>query len=130
MAERRAVLAIDRSVKRTALTLADIVAEVAGVPALKSAMDSLAAERRVTFDAVWPAAIAPIAAGWYRADQRPLLILMAQIAESESVAAELAELLGERVDVFPPGSEETELESLQHQETAQRLHVLSGLYNY
>ena len=130
MVERRAVLAVNRSVKRAALTLADVVAEVAGQPALKSAMDSLATERRVTFDSVWPAAIAPIAAGCYRADPRPLLVILAQIADSESVAAELGELLGERVDVFPPGSEETELESLQHQETAQRLHVLSGLYNY
>ncbi len=130
MVERRAVLAVNRSVKRAALTLADVIAEVAGQPALKSAMDSLATERRVTFDSVWPTAIAPIAAGCYRADPRPLLVILAQIAESESVAAELGELLGERVDVFPPGSEETELESLQHQETAQRLHVLSGLYNY
>jgi transcription-repair coupling factor (superfamily II helicase) len=130
MAERRAVLAVNRSVKRAALTLADVVGEVAVLPALRSAIDSLAAERRVSFDAVWPAGITPIAAGWYRADRRPLLILCSQIAESESVAAELGELLGQRVDVFPPGSEETELESLQHQETAQRLHVLSRLYNY
>lgn len=130
MAERRAVLAVNRSVKRAPITLADIVAEVAALPALKSALESLTTERRVTFDSVWPAAIAPIAAGCYRADPRPILIIMAQIAESESVAAELGELLDQRVDVFPPGSEETELESLQHQETAQRLHVLSGLYNY
>ena len=130
MAERRAVLAVNRSSKRAPITLADIVAEVAALPALRSALESLSTERRVTFDSVWSAAIAPIAAGCYRADPRPLLIIMAQIAESESVAAELAELLGQRVDVFPPGSEETELESLQHQETAQRLHVLSGLYNF
>jgi transcription-repair coupling factor (superfamily II helicase) len=130
MAERRAVLAVNRSVKRAALTLSDIVAEVAALPALRSAMDALATERRVTIDSVWSAAVAPISAGWFRADSRPLLIIMSQIAESESVAAELGELLDQRVDVFPPGSEETELESLQHQETAQRLHVLSGLYNY
>ena len=130
MVERRAVLLVNRPPQKAPLTLADIIGEVAALPALRSAIDSLAADRRVTLESVWPAAIAPIAAGWYRADQRPMLILLAQIAESESVAAELSELLGERVDVFPPGSEESELESLQHQETAQRLHVLSWLYNF
>jgi transcription-repair coupling factor (superfamily II helicase) len=34
------------------------------------------------------------------------------------------------VEYFPTGSEETELESLAHQETAQRLHVLSRLYKF
>ena len=130
MAERRAVLSVNRSPQRAPLTLADIIGEVAALPALRSAIDSLASDRRVTLESVWPAAVSPIAAGWFRADRRPLLIIVPQIAESESIAAELGELLGERVDVFPPGSEETELESLQHQETAQRLHVLSWLYNY
>ena len=130
MAERRAVLSVNRSPQRAPMTLADIVGEVAALPALRTAIDALLTERRVTFESVWPAAVAPIAAGWYRADQRPLLIVVPQIAESESIAAELGELLGQRVDVFPPGSEESELESLQHQETAQRLHVLSWLYNF
>ncbi|MCA9180150.1 MAG: hypothetical protein KDA51_01825, partial [Planctomycetales bacterium] len=53
-----------------------------------------------------------------------------QVAEAEAVAAELSELIAQPVDVFPPGSEETELESLAHQETAQRLHVLSRLYKF
>ncbi len=130
MAERRAVLNVKRSEERAERTLADAVGEVAGLPALLEAARALEVERRVTIDSVWPAGVAPIAAGWFRADQRPLLILCAQIAEAEAVAAEIGQLLGARIEVFPPGSEETELESLQHQETAQRLHVLSWLYNY
>ncbi len=130
MAERRAVLNVNRSIKRAPSTLADIVGEVAALPALASAIDSIKTDRRVTFEGVWPAAITPIAAGWFRAEPRPMVIICPQIAETESVAAEIGELLDLRVDVFPPGSEETELESLQHQETAQRLHVLSRLYNY
>ncbi|MCA9181583.1 MAG: DEAD/DEAH box helicase, partial [Planctomycetales bacterium] len=46
------------------------------------------------------------------------------------LAAELSELTTCQAMVFPPGSEETELASLAHQETAQRLHVLSWLYKF
>jgi transcription-repair coupling factor (superfamily II helicase) len=129
MAERRAVLAVKKNQQNGKRTLADAVGEVAESSALREAIYSLAEEKRVTLDSVWTGALAPIAAGWYRADPRSFIVLCAQVAEAETIAAELSELLGQRVEVFPPGSEETELESLQHQETAQRLHVLSWLYN-
>jgi transcription-repair coupling factor (superfamily II helicase) len=79
---------------------------------------------------LWLGALPPTLAAWLKYDQRPLLIILPQVAEAEAVAAELSELIAQPVDVFPPGSEETELESLAHQETAQRLHVLSRLYKF
>ncbi|HBE67278.1 MAG TPA: transcription-repair coupling factor, partial [Planctomycetaceae bacterium] len=60
----------------------------------------------------------------------PLLVVTSQLAEAETLAGEVAELLGQECLVFPPGTEETELESLAQQETAQRLRVLSELYGY
>lgn len=130
MSERRAVLAVKRASQRAPRTLADAVGEVAGCAALTQAVRALAADNRVTLEGVWPAALAPIMAAWYRVDPRPLLLICPQLSEAESLAAEIFELNGGRIDVFPPGTEETELASLQHQETAQRLHVLSGLYKY
>lgn len=130
MTERRAVLKVKGSDQRAELTLADIVGQVAGLAALARAQEELATKGLVSLEGIWLSAVAPTVAGWYRSDEKPFLIICAHIAEAEATAAEIGELLGDRVEVFPPGSEETEFESLQHQETAQRLHVLSWLYGY
>ncbi|MEZ6136496.1 MAG: transcription-repair coupling factor [Pirellulaceae bacterium] len=128
---RRAVLQVKRSGEsRSQMTLADAVGQVAELPALVAAVESLNSEHRAAIENVWLGALAPILAAWQQRESRPLLVLVPQVAEAESVAAEIVELTGRDVDVFPPGSEETELESLAHQETAQRLHVLSRLYKY
>lgn len=130
MAQRRAVLNVRRSEKRKTLTLADAIGQVAELPALRQCIDSVENERRASIEGIWRGALPPLVAAWLKADARPLLIVMAQVAEAESVAAEIGELHSIEADVFPPGSEETELESLAHRETAQRLHVLSRLYKY
>lgn len=130
MTKRRAVLNVKREESRTQLTLADAVAQVSRLPALQQATQVVRQDGKVSLDGLWLGALAPIAAAWLQADQRPLLLVLPQVAEAEAVAAELAELSGQAVEVFPPGSEETELESLAHQETAQRLHVLSRLYKF
>lgn len=128
MQQRPAVLSVKKAAAPR-LTLADVISQVAGDPALLSAVRSVATERIVTLEGIWPGAVAPVLAAWIQQQQKPLLILCAHVAESESLAAELGELSAvARVEVLPPGSEDHEFESLQHQETAQRLHVLSWLY--
>ncbi len=128
MQQRPAVLSIKKGAAPK-LTLADVISQVAGDAALRSAVQAVETERIVTLEGVWAGAVAPILAAWIQRSQKPLLVLCAHVAESEALAAELGELSSaSKVEVLPPGSEDHEFESLQHQETAQRLHVLSWLY--
>lgn len=116
MQQRPAVLSVKKAAAPR-LTLADVISQVAGDPALLSAVRSVATERIVTLEGIWPGAVAPVLAAWIQQQQKPLLILCAHVAESESLAAELGELSAvARVEVLPPGSEDHEFESLQHQE--------------
>ena len=134
MTQRRAVLKVGSrrgpTKQENELKLADVIGQVADHPALKEAVEQLASDRRLTLESVWPGALAPILAGWLKSDTRPILFLLPHLADAETLAAEVGELVGYEADVFPPGSEETELESLAQRETAQRLHVLSRLYKY
>ena len=130
MTHRRAVLNVKREAAPLPRTLADAVAQLAARGELLAAAAALRSERRVTVEGLWAGGLPPTLAAWLLADRRPLLIIVPQVAEAEAVAAELSELTYHPIDVFPPGSEETELESLAHQETAQRLHVLSRLYKF
>ncbi len=130
MTKRRAVLNVKREVSPPRWSLADAIGQVAELPALHEAARAVRRDGKVSLEGVWLGALAPIAAGWLTHDHRPLLMLVPQVAEAEALAAEVGELMGGTVDVFPPGSEDTELESLAHQETAQRLHVLSRLYKF
>ncbi len=127
---RRAVLKVSRGKDRTELTLADAVSQVSELHVLEQAVQCLADDGKVSFENVWLGALAPILAGWLKRNDRPMLIVVPHVAEAEAVGAEIGELTGRPIDIFPPGSEETELESLAHQETAQRLHVLSRLYKF
>ncbi len=128
MQQRPAVLSVKKAAAPV-LTLADVISQVAGDAALLTAVKSIDAERIVTLEGIWPGAVAPVLAAWIQQQQKPLLVVCAHVAEAESLAAELGELsAAARVEVLPPGSEDHEFESLQHQETAQRLHVLSWLY--
>ncbi len=130
MTNRRAVLNVKREAMPAPLTLADAVGQVAGGAALTAAIAAAGREGKVSIEGLWLGALAPTLAGWLQRQPRPLMIVLPHVADAEAVAAELGELTGREVDVFPPGSEETELESLAHQETAQRLHVLSRLYKF
>ncbi len=114
----------------TTLTLADVIGRVAEQSALSSAEASLHQNRRLTVEGVWLGGLPPIIAAWSRLAARPLVVVVPHLAEAETVAGELGELVGLPIEVFPPGSEDSEgneFESLVHQETVQRLHVLSLL---
>ena len=110
--------------------LSDAIAQLADQPALVQCHQSIADSRRLTLEGMWAGAVPPFLAAWLHKTKQPVVVILPQVAEAESIGAELAELTGSVVDTFPPGSEETELESLAHRETAQRLHVLSRLYKY
>ncbi|MGN6546388.1 MAG: CarD family transcriptional regulator, partial [Aureliella sp.] len=128
MQQRRAVLKVQKATTAPELTLADVIGQVAASASIENAQTSLATERVVTLEGIWPGAVAPALAAWLTRHPQPLLVVCAHVAEAESLAAELGELCTARIEVLPPGSEDSEFESLQHQETAQRLHVLSWLY--
>ncbi len=130
MTDRRAVLSVKRGALPQPLTLADAAGQVADLAALRRTTQCARGDGKVSLEGLWLGALPPLAAGWLRCDPRPILLVLPQVAEAEAVAAEISELSGQAADVFPPGSEETELESLAHQETAQRLHVLSRLYKF
>lgn len=112
------------------LTLADVVGQVADQPALHDAFQSLQDDRSLTIEGVWLGAMPLVVAAWTRLHRQPVLVIVSHFAEAEALESELTELTDLPVEVFPPGSEDHELESLAQQETAQRLHVLSQLYKY
>lgn len=130
MTERRAVLSVKSRNQPAEWNLADAVGQVSNLRALQHAMECVARDGRVSLEGIWAGALAPIVAGWLKNSPQPMLMITPHVADAEAVAAELSEMTSVPVDTFPPGSEETELESLAHQETAQRLHVLSRLYKY
>ncbi|GIX00072.1 MAG: transcription-repair-coupling factor [Pirellulaceae bacterium] len=110
--------------------LDQVVAQVAGLRAVAQAVEQLSVDRRLTLENVWPGSLPIAVAAFYRAAAAPTLVVTTSFSEAESFAGELEELLNLPVAVFPPGSEDEELESLTQQATAQRLHVISGLHKY
>lgn len=132
MAHRRAVLKVGKKSKADsdALTLGTVVSQLASRDFVGDALQSLETNQKATFEGIWPGALAPMVAALYRRTGRPVLLVVPQVSEADTAAAEISELAEIECVAFPPGSEETELESLAHQETAQRLHVLSNLYRF
>lgn len=112
------------------LSLPEAVGQVAEAAALRDAQQFLLTDQRVTIEGVWLGALPIVLASWVRTSPKPLLVIVSHFAEAEAVASELTELTELPVEIFPPGSEDHELESLAQQETAQRLHVLSQLFKY
>ncbi len=128
MQPRRAVLQVKPGFS-SSITLSDVVDRVAACGALADAAQLLRRDGKLSIDGLWTSAVAPVAAAWQVVAKVPLLIVCAHVAEAEAVAGELSQLCLSRVEVFPHGNEDSEVESLEHQETAQRLQVLSWLYS-
>lgn len=128
---RRPVLQVKKADSLpNSLTLVDIVDQLTRHAALAQAADALQRDNRLSIEGVWLGALPPLVASWTNYSKQPLLVIVSHLAEAESVAGELSDLTRQSIDLFPPGSEDSELESLTHQETAQRLHVLSRLFQY
>ena len=133
MTSRRAVLTVKKANRpdREQLSLSAVVEQASQLTALTDIERELSSHHVVSIENVWPGAVAPcVAAIAKRFTSIPILIVLPQLAEAESVAAEVVELQSRPTELFPPGTEDTELESLTHQETAQRLHVLSRLHGH
>ncbi len=128
---RRPVLQVRKADSTpNSLTLVDIVDQLTNHSALIQAAEALQRDNRLSIEGVWLGALPPLVAAWTNHSKQPLLVIVSHLAEAESVAGELSDLTRQSIDLFPPGSEDSELESLTHQETAQRLHVLSRLFQY
>jgi transcription-repair coupling factor (superfamily II helicase) len=81
----------------------------------------------ICWEGAWLGAVAPIAAATVQKFQRPVLVVLAQHLDAETVARDLDFFLERTCDVFPPSSDDVEEDSLQQQEVIQRLQVLSRL---
>jgi transcription-repair coupling factor (superfamily II helicase) len=113
--------------KEPSLSLADAINRLSDDASMGSAEHQLSQDRKLSLEGVWLGGLPPILAAWARLAPRPILVVVSHLAEAEQVVGELSELTEAPVELFPPGCEDSELQSLVHQETAQRLHVLSRL---
>lgn len=79
------------------------------------------------WEGAWLGAIAPLASAVVRQHRRPMLIVLAQHQDAETVGRDLDFFLDRNADVFPPSSDDIQEDSLQQQEVILRLQVLSRL---
>ena len=95
--------------------------------AFREATDKWAAGKSICWEGAWLGAVAPLAAGTAQRFSRPMLVILAQHQDAETVARDLDFFLDRNCDVFPPSSDDIDVDSLQQQEVIQRLQVLSRL---
>lgn len=84
-------------------------------------------KKAICWEGAWLGAVAPIAAAASRHFDQPLLVILSQHQDAETVARDLDFFLDRNCDVFPPASDDIDVDSLQQQEVIQRLQVLSNL---
>jgi len=93
-------------------------------------IESWDSDRKLTWEGVWPASVAPLVAAFLNVRPQPILILVPLPADIDSLARDVEYLLGRPIDIFPQGSDDSELESLLQREVVERLQVLSRLEAY
>ncbi len=91
------------------------------------ATDKWASGESICWEGAWLGAVAPMAAGAVQRFRRPMLVVLAQHQDAETVARDLDFFLDRNCDVFPPSADDIDVDSLQQQEVIQRLQVLSRL---
>jgi hypothetical protein len=84
----------------------------------------------VCWDGAWLGAVAPMAAAAWRKYQRPMLVVLSQHQDVETVARDLEFYIEHNCEVFPPAADEIAEDALQQLEVIQRLQVLSRLQRY
>ncbi|MFN9713081.1 MAG: transcription-repair coupling factor [Planctomycetota bacterium] len=114
--------------------------EPSPAPALLEAIGGLAEFQRaarawqdrqtICWEGAWLGAVAPLASATVRFLKQPLLIVVAHHQDAETVARDLEFFLEHDCDVFPPASDDAEVDSLQQQEVIQRLQVLAHLTEF
>ncbi|MFO0012594.1 MAG: transcription-repair coupling factor [Planctomycetota bacterium] len=103
---------------------------ISGLPDFQAAVHDWRDGRPICWEGAWLGAVPPMAAAAVRSLTQPLLIVVAHHQDAETVARDLEFFLEQDCDVFPPASDDTDVDSLQQQEVIQRLQVLSHLNDY
>ena len=120
--------------KRTGRELANLA------PSLRSAMELLGRSPCVTAAlrtgrksspwigwGAWQGAVAPWVAAMAWNDARPILVIVPQPPDAETIAADLSYLLGVSIELFPALLEEMGVDALRDQDFLARLQVLNRL---
>ena len=105
----------------------ELLQGITGLEAFREATDKWARGSSVCWEGAWLGSVAPMAAGAVQRFRRPMLVILAQHQDAETVARDLDFFLDRNCDVFPPSSDDIDVDSLQQQEVIQRLQVLSRL---
>jgi transcription-repair coupling factor (superfamily II helicase) len=105
----------------------ELLQGITGLKAFRDATDKWARGSSICWEGAWLGAVAPMAAGAVQRFRRPMLVILAQHQDAETVARDLDFFLDRNCDVFPPSSDDIDVDSLQQQEVIQRLQVLSRL---
>jgi transcription-repair coupling factor (superfamily II helicase) len=100
---------------------------IGALPDFRTALERWQRGETICWEGAWLGAVPPIASAAVRLLQKPLLIVVAHHQDAETVARDLEFFLEHDCDVFPPASDDSEVDSLQQQEVIQRLQVLSHL---
>ncbi len=83
-----------------------------------------------SWEGAWLGAVAPLVAATWRKYQRPMMVVLSQHQDVETVARDLDFFVEHGCEVFPPAADEIAEDALQQMEVIQRLHVLSQLRTY
>ncbi|MFO0066848.1 MAG: CarD family transcriptional regulator, partial [Pirellulaceae bacterium] len=123
--------------KRTGREIANLA------PSLRSAMELLARSPCMTAAlrsgrksspwiawGAWQGAVAPWVAAMAWNDARPLLVIVPQPPDAETIAADLSCLLGVAIELFPAILEEMGVDALRDQDFLTRLQVLNRLQSW
>ncbi len=121
------LIAKPESTTRRETQARELLKDITDLEAFRSATDKWAQGESICWEGAWLGAIAPMAAGAVHRFQRPMLVVLAQHQDAETVARDLDFFLDRNCDVFPPSSDDIDVDSLQQQEVIQRLQVLSRL---
>ncbi len=104
-----------------------LLAAIGDLTEFQTAIDAWQQGDTFCWEGAWLGAVAPLAAATLHRTRRPLLILVAHHQDAETIARDLEFYLEHDCNVFPPASDDTDVDSLQQQEVIQRLQVLSQL---
>ena len=115
------------SVTRKEAQARDLLEGILDLEVFESATDEWSQGQSICWEGAWLGAVAPLAAATAQRFRRPMLVVLAQHQDAETVARDLDFFLERPCDVFPPSSDDLDEDMLQQQEVIQRLQVLSRL---
>jgi transcription-repair coupling factor (superfamily II helicase) len=109
---------------------ADLLDSILNLDDFEQAVCQWTARKPFCWEGAWLGALAPLSAATWRKTQRPIVIVLSQHQDVETVARDLDFFLEHNCEVFPPVADEIAEDALQQMETIQRLQVLSRLQRY